>query len=192
MEIARYELPSGHELAIPSGGMDGSVEGKPTKDPAFGLAALWIPSERAAFARSRGYTVVDDISVLGTHLTELVRTHAHELFSRQDTKNFCDRVAQSNPKVVEDLVPKMLSLSVIQRVLQNLLRERVPIRDSVTILEALSEGANMSKNPVLFDRICPPGHPPLYREAASESAKRDSGLSGGAGRRADGGIGYRS
>ena len=111
---------------------------------------MWIPARRAPAARSRGYTVVDDVSVLGTHLSEVVRRHAHELFSRQDTKNFCDRVAQTNPKVVEDLVPKMLSLSVIQRVLQNLLRERVPIRDSVTILEALSEGAQMTKNPVLL------------------------------------------
>jgi flagellar biosynthesis protein FlhA len=154
VEMGRYELPAGQELAIPStrvdGSVDGSVEGRPTKDPAFNLAALWIPSERAALARSRGYTVVDDVSVMGTHLSEVVRRHAHELFSRQDTKNFCDRVAQSNPKVVEDLVPKMLSLSVIQRVLQNLLRERVPIRDSVTILEALSEGAQMTKNPVLL------------------------------------------
>jgi flagellar biosynthesis protein FlhA len=150
VELARYELPAGHELAIPAGAMDGSVEGKPTKDPAFGLAALWIPNERASFARSRGYTVVDDVSVLGTHLSEVVRRHAHELFSRQDTKNFCDRVAQGNPKVVEDLVPKLLSYSAVQRVLQNLLRERVPIRDSVTILEALSEAAQMSKNPVLL------------------------------------------
>ncbi|HWY49380.1 MAG TPA: flagellar biosynthesis protein FlhA, partial [Bryobacteraceae bacterium] len=150
VEIARYELPAGHELAIPAGGMDGSVEGKPTKDPAFGLAALWIPNERAGFARSRGYTVVDDVSVLGTHLSEVVRRHAHELFTRQDTKSFCDRVAQGNPKVVEELVPKLLSLAVVQRVLQNLLRERVPIRDSVTILEALSEAAQMSKNPVLL------------------------------------------
>jgi flagellar biosynthesis protein FlhA len=120
VEMGRYEMPAGQELAIPSAGADGSVEGKPTKDPAFNLAALWIPSERAALARSKGYTVVDDVSVMGTHLSEVVRRHAHELFSRQDTKNFCDRVAQSNPKVVEDLVPKMLSLSVIQRVLQNL------------------------------------------------------------------------
>jgi flagellar biosynthesis protein FlhA len=150
VEMGRYELPAGQELAIPSAGAVASVEGTPTKDPAFQLAALWIPAERAALARSRGYTVVDDVSVMGTHLSEVVRRHAHELFSRQDTKNFCDRVAQSNPKVVEDLVPKMLSLSVIQRVLQNLLRERVPIRDSVTILEALSEGAQMTKNPVLL------------------------------------------
>jgi flagellar biosynthesis protein FlhA len=150
VEMGRYEVPTGQELAIPSAGVDGSVEGRPTKDPAFQLAALWIPSERAAHARSKGYTVVDDVSVMGTHLSEVVRRHAHELFSRQDAKNFCDRVAQNNPKVVEDLVPKMLSLSVIQRVLQNLLRERVPIRDSVTILEALSEGAQMTKNPVLL------------------------------------------
>jgi flagellar biosynthesis protein FlhA len=150
VEMGRYEMPTGQELAIPGGTVDGSVEGTPTKDPAFHLAALWIPAERAAFARTRGYTVVDDVSVMGTHLSEVVRKHAHELFSRQDTKNFCDRVAQTNPKVVEDLVPKMLSLSVIQRVLQNLLRERVPIRDSVTILEALSEGAQMTKNPVLL------------------------------------------
>jgi flagellar biosynthesis protein FlhA len=80
----------------------------------------------------------------------VVRRHAHELFSRQDTKNFCDRVAQSNPKVVEDLVPKTISYAIVQRVLQNLLRERVPIRDSVTILEALSEAAHMTKNPVLL------------------------------------------
>jgi flagellar biosynthesis protein FlhA len=150
VEMGRYEMPAGQELAIPSAGVDGSVEGKPTKDPAFQLAALWIPAERAAMARSKGYTVVDDVSVMGTHLSEVVRRHAHELFSRQDTKAFCDRVAQGNPKVVEDLVPKMLSLAVIQRVLQNLLRERVPIRDSVTILEALSEGAQMTKNPVLL------------------------------------------
>ena len=150
VEAARYELPGGQELAIPNAEVRGGVEGTATKDPAFGLAALWIPAERAATARAHGYTVVDEVSVLGTHLSELVRRHAHELFSRQDAKNFCDRVAQNNPKVVEDLVPKLLSLAVVQRVLQNLLRERVPIRDSVTILEALSEGGQMTKNPVLL------------------------------------------
>ena len=168
------------------------MEGKPTKDPAFNLAALWIPSERAAFARSRGYTVVDAVSVLGTHFSEVVRRHAHELFNRQDTKSFCDRVAQNNPKVVEDLVPKMLPLSVIQRVLQNLLRERVPIRDGVTILEALSEGAQMTKNSDLAHRVCPAGDSPPDRQFAPQRARRsfrvpDGALSGacrGSGRRA--------
>jgi flagellar biosynthesis protein FlhA len=150
VEITRYELPTGHELAIPTGASDPVVEGRPTKEPAFGLAALWVPTDRVELARSRGYTMVDAVSVLGTHLTELIRRHASELFTRQDAKGFCDRVAQTNPKVVEDLVPKMLSLSAVQRVLQNLLRERVPIRDSVTILEALGEASQMTKNSVLL------------------------------------------
>ena len=150
VEVARYELPSGQELAIPTGRNDKTIEGKPTKDPAFGLPAFWIPAQRAEQARAAGYTVVDDISILGTHLSEMVRKYAHELFTRQDAKTFCDRVALSNPKLIEDLVPKMLSLFLIQRVLQNLLRERVPIRDGVTILEALGEAAHMTKNPILL------------------------------------------
>ncbi len=149
-EIARFELLQGHELAIPSGNPDRSIQGKATHDPAFGLAALWIPSGQADRARSSGYTVVDSVSVIGTHLTEVVRRHAFELFTRQDAKTFCDRVAQDNPKVVEDLVPKLLPLATVQRVLQNMLRERVPIRDAAGILEALGEGAQSSKNPVLL------------------------------------------
>src|SRR5262249_29161490 len=90
VEIARYELPAGHELAIPTGANDPAVEGLPTKEPAFGLAALWVPADRAEAARSRGYTTVDAVSVLGTHLTEVIRRHASELFTRQDAKNFCD------------------------------------------------------------------------------------------------------
>jgi flagellar biosynthesis protein FlhA len=90
------------------------------------------------------------VSIIGTHLTEIVRRHAHELFTRQDAKTFCDRVAQDNPKLVEDLVPKLLPLATVQRVIQNMLRERVPIRDAVGVLEALGEGAQSSKNPVLL------------------------------------------
>ena len=97
-----------------------------------------------------GYTLVDPVGVLGTHLAELIRRHAHELLSRQDTKVILDRVAEDNPKVVEDLVPKLLPLASVQKVLQNLLRERVSIRDSVTILEALGDAASMTKNPVLL------------------------------------------
>jgi flagellar biosynthesis protein FlhA len=149
-EIARYELLQGHELAISSGNPDGSLQGKATHDPAFGLPAVWIRNDQTDLARSKGYTVVDAVSVIGTHLTEVVRRHAHELFSRQDTKTFCDRVAQENPKVVEDLVPKLLQLAAVQRVIQNMLRERVPIRDAVGILEALGEAAQSSKNPVLL------------------------------------------
>ena len=150
VEISRYELPQGCELAIPGGPGSVAVEGQATRDPAFGMAALWIPAERAEKARNSGYTVVDGVSVLGTHLSELIRRHAHELFSRQDTKRLLDRVAVENPKVVEDVVPKLLPLATVQRVLQNLLRERVSIRDAVSILEALGEAGATTRNPVLL------------------------------------------
>src|ERR1700730_1060918 len=114
------------------------------------MSALWIPTERAEKARNSGYTVVDSVSVLGTHLSELIRRHAHELFSRQETKRLLDRVSLENPKVVEDLVPKLLPLATVQKVLQNLLRERVSIRDAVSILEALGEAATATHNPVLL------------------------------------------
>src|SRR5579863_6446641 len=149
-EIGRFELLQGHELTIPTGNPDKSLQGKPTHDPAFGLPALWVRQDQADKARSSGYTVVDAVSVIGTHLAELAKRHAHELFSRQDAKTLCDRVAQDNPKVVEDLVPKLLPLATVQRVIQNLLRERVSIRDAVGILEALGEAAQSSKNPVLL------------------------------------------
>ena len=149
-EIARYELPAGCELAIPVGKVDPPKGGKATKEPAFGMSGWWVPAEQAEAARRAGYTVVDAVSVLGTHLAELIRRYAQELFSRQDAKKFLDRVAIDHPKVVEDLVPKLLPLSTVQRVLQNLLRERVSIRDAVTILEALGEAAATTRNPVLL------------------------------------------
>jgi flagellar biosynthesis protein FlhA len=150
VEISHYELPQGCELAIPSGPGNVAMEGQATRDPAFGMSALWIPAERAEKARNAGYTVVDGVSVLGTHLSELIRRHAHELFSRQDTKRLLDRVAVENPKVVEDVVPKLLPLATVQRVLQNLLRERVSIRDAVSILEALGDAGATTRNPVLL------------------------------------------
>jgi len=150
IEIARYELPQGCELAIPAGEGAPKLEGQATREPAFGMSAVWIPVDRTDRARNSGYTVVDAISVLGTHLSELVRRYAYELFSRQDAKRLLDRVAVENPKVVEDLVPKVLPLAVVQKVLQNLLRERVSIRDAVTILEALGEVAGTTRNPILL------------------------------------------
>jgi flagellar biosynthesis protein FlhA len=150
VEISRYELPQGQELAIPTGPPDPALQGIATREPAFGMAALWVPAERAERARNAGYTVVDGVSVLGTHLSELIRRYAHELFSRQDAKKLLDRVSADNPKVVEDLVPKLLPLATVQKVLQNLLRERVSIRDAVSILEALGEAAGSTRNPVLL------------------------------------------
>ncbi len=150
VEIARYELLPGCELAIAPDGASDLIEGAPTVEPAFGMKAVWVPAHQSEQARKAGYTVVDPVSVLGTHLAELVRTHAHELFSRQDAKALLDRVAEENSRVVEDLVPKLLSLSVVQKILQNLLRERVSIRDAVSILEAISEAAQITKNPILL------------------------------------------
>ena len=150
VEVARYELPAGRELAIPGGTVDPSLQGQPTREPAFGLSAVWIAPESVERARSAGYTVVDPVSVMGTHLSEVIRRHANELFSRQETKRLLDRIAVEHPKVVEDLVPKLLPLATVQRVLQNLLRERVSIRDTVSILEALGEAAGATRNPVLL------------------------------------------
>ena len=150
VELSRYDLPLGCEMAIAAGKVEAVLDGQKTKDPAFNMNAVWIPVERGEHARSLGYTVVDGVSVLGTHLSELIRRHVCELFSRQDAKKLLDRVAVDNPKVVEDLVPKALSLAVVQKVLQNLLRERVSIRDSVSILEALGEAAGTTRNVVLL------------------------------------------
>ena len=160
-EIARFELQPNRELAIHPGvssqspdalaspGAD-KLEGIATREPAFGIPALWIAPDQSDKARAQGYTVVDSVSVLGTHLAEVVRRNAYELLSRQDTKVILDRVAEENPRVVEDLVPKLVPMATVQKVLQNLLRERVSIRDSVTILESLGEAAAMTKNPVLL------------------------------------------
>ncbi len=149
-EIGRYELVPGSELAVPTGKADKNFPGQPTREPAFGLPAIWVTADKVDAARGAGYTVVDAVNVMGTHLSELVRQHAAEMFSRQDSKLFCDRVAGENARLVEDLVPKLLSYGAVQKVLQNLLRERVSIRDGLSILEALAEGAATTKNPVLL------------------------------------------
>ena len=150
IEIGRCEAPAGMEMAIPASRDCPKLDGIPTKEPAFGIPALWISAEKAEEARAAGYTVVDAVSVMATHLAETIRRFAHEIFSRQDAKKLLDRVAEENPKVVEDLVPKLLSLASVQRVLQNLLRERVSIRDGASILEALGEAAAITKNPILL------------------------------------------
>jgi len=142
VEVSRFELPPGYEMAIQPGGKElPTIEGTPAVEPAFGMPALWISASATEEARKAGYTVVDPVSILGTHLSETIRRYAHELFSRQDARRLLDRVAEEHPKVVEDLVPKLLPLSVVQKVLQNLLRERVSVRDGVSILEALGDAA---------------------------------------------------
>lgn len=150
IEVARFELPQGSELAIALTATEPPPEGRATKDPAFGVVAWWVPASQADSVRARGYTVIDPLSVLTTHLAELIKRFAYELFSRQEARKLLDRVSVENARVVEDLVPKLLPLATVQRVIQNLLRERVSIRDAVSILEALGEAAPATRNPVLM------------------------------------------
>ena len=148
VEIARWEMHEGDRLAISSDASPPPLAGVPTHEPAFGVAALWIAPGLENQALAAGYAVVDQTSVLATHLAELVKQHAAELLTRQETKRLLDRLAESHPKLVEELVPKLLSLGEVQKVLQQLLREQVSIRDLSTILETLLDAAAASKHPV--------------------------------------------
>lgn len=145
VEVARGEIMMDHFLALGPEVQD-KFEGIPTKDPTFGLPALWISEEHRDEAELAGYTVVDPTSVIATHLTEVIKRHAHELLSRQDVQNLLDHVKKTYPAVVNELSPDLLSLGEIQKVLANLLRERVSIRDLVTILETLADCARMTKD----------------------------------------------
>jgi flagellar biosynthesis protein FlhA len=145
-EVAKGELMTGRFLAINSSGRPDSIPGTKTKEPTFGLPALWIEETQKAAAERQGYTVVDLPSVIATHLTEVIRSHAAELITRQDVQKLVDTVRQSNAAVVEELLPSMLSLGDVQKVLQNLLRERVSIRDLNSILETLADHARVTKD----------------------------------------------
>ena len=146
MEVARYELQAGCELAIQPAQNAVTVQGTATREPAFNMPAVWVTPDQIDRARSLGFTIVDPSSVLGTHFTEVIKKYSCELFSRQDAKRVLDRVGQDQPKLVEDLVPKQLTLAAVQKIFQNLLRERVAIKDAETILEAMSEGSAMTRN----------------------------------------------
>ncbi len=147
VEVARGELYPDRLLAINPGTAGGAIEGISTREPAFGLPAWWIPQDHRDRSANGGYTVVDPTTALSTHLSEVIRTYLPDLLSRQQVKEMVDRVAQTSPRLVEDLVPKIVSLGEIQRVLRQLLRERVPVKDLTTILEAVSDGASVSKDP---------------------------------------------
>ena len=149
-EVGRGELMPGHLLAIDPGTAEKGFAGLPAKDPCFGLPALWIEESRRERAQMSGYTVVDFTSIIATHLTEVVRGYAYELIGRQEVQGLLDELAKTYPKVVEELVPTPLPLGGIVRILRNLLRERVPIRDLRTILEAAADYAGQIKDPDLL------------------------------------------
>jgi flagellar biosynthesis protein FlhA len=146
VEVARGELYAERLLAINPGGAERPLEGVKTQEPAFGLPATWISAELRDVASAAGYTVVDPTTALSTHLSETIRTFLPDLLSRQQVKEMVDAVAQHAPRLIEDLVPKVVSLGEIQRVLRQLLRERVPVRDLVTILEAVADAASVTKD----------------------------------------------
>ncbi len=147
--VGTARLPRGSVLAINPGDVLERIEGEPTSDPAFGIDALWIPEGASDQARSVGYTVVDRTSVISTHLAELVKKHAPELLSRQDTQRLLDALAKHAPKLVEDLTPERYTLGQIQKVLQALLRERISIRDLQAIGEAMADSTAQDIHSIL-------------------------------------------
>ncbi|MBI5741923.1 MAG: flagellar biosynthesis protein FlhA [Nitrospirae bacterium] len=153
VEIARGEIMMGNWLAVASGEA-GKIDGVPTKEPAFGLPAFWIDEKEVEKAQLSGYMVVDNATVIGTHITELVRGHAWELLTRRETQKMMDNISKSYPKIVEELVPANLTLGAVQRVLQNLLKERVPIKDIITVFDTLLDCSPGMKDPeVLTEHV---------------------------------------
>ncbi|MBF0628296.1 MAG: flagellar biosynthesis protein FlhA [Magnetococcales bacterium] len=147
VEVGRGELKPSQFLAMEGGSVTGRIDGIPTVEPAFGLPALWISGNDRERAEMMGYTVVDPATVLATHITELVHTHAHEMLNRQEVQNLLDLTAKTQPKLVEELIPHVITLGTLQKVLQGLLRERVSVRDMSTILETISDYARVVKQP---------------------------------------------
>lgn len=146
VEIAGGDLYVDNFLAIDGSGVRQPVAGIPTQEPTFGLPAIWIRPQDKDQAQLAGYTVVDPTTVISTHLSEVLKAHSHELLGRQETKTLLDHLNDSHPKLLEETVPKVLSLGDIQKVLQNLLRERVSIRDLISILETLADFGVMTKD----------------------------------------------
>jgi flagellar biosynthesis protein FlhA len=150
VEIARWEMRRDRLLAVNSNPKPGDIPGQETREPAFNSPAKWITPDLQAQAIAAGYAVVDHTSVLAAHLVELIKQNAHDLLTRHETKRLIDRLADSHPKLIDELMPKLMSLGEVQKVLQQLLREQVSIRDMGTILEALVETAAVNKNPVVL------------------------------------------
>ena len=146
LEVARSEIMVARLLAMNPGTATGEIEGVETTEPAFNLPALWIAESARGDAEMAGYTVIDPTSVVATHITEIIKSHAPDLLGRQETSALLDNVKQHYPVVVDELVPSLLTVGEVQRVLQNLLRERIPIRNLLLILENLADSARVSKD----------------------------------------------
>jgi flagellar biosynthesis protein FlhA len=146
LEVAQAEVMVSRLLAMNPGTATSPIDGIPTTEPAFGLPAMWIAESARAEAEMAGYTVIDPTSVIATHLTELIKGHAPDLLGRQETSALLDNIKTHYPVVVDELVPGLLTVGEIQRVMQNLLRERIPVRNLVLILETLADAGRVSKD----------------------------------------------
>ena len=154
VELAKSEVMPAHVLAIdPGTAQRGIIHGLPTKEPAFGLPALWVPEQQREQAQMAGYTVVDPGSAIATHLSELIKRHAHELLGRQEVQGLLDQLGKNHPKLVEEVVPNLIPLGTLVRVLSHLLREGVPIRDLRTILETLADHAASTKDADILTEV---------------------------------------
>ncbi len=146
VQVAEAEMLPGHFMAMDPGMVTETIKGVPTQEPAFGLPAIWITEDKKERAQIAGYTVVDCTTVMATHISEIIKQHAHELIGRQEVQNLLDNLAKTYPKLIEELVPAILSLGTIMRILQNLLSESVSIRDLRTILESMADWAPVTKD----------------------------------------------
>ncbi len=157
IQVAEGEILFDHYMAMNPGFVEEEINGIPTFEPSFHLPAIWITDSQRERAESLGYTVVDPPSIIATHLTEVIRSHIAELLSRQDVQNLVNNLKESNPALVDELTPKLLGLGEIQKVLQNLLKEGISIRDLLSIFEVLADHAATTRDTDVPDRICPSG-----------------------------------
>ncbi|MDO8948703.1 MAG: flagellar biosynthesis protein FlhA [Desulfocapsaceae bacterium] len=147
IKVAEAEMLPGHYMAMDPGMVTETIKGIATTEPAFGLPAIWITEDKKERAQIAGYTVVDCTTVMATHISEIIKQHGHELIGRQEVQNLLDNLAKNYPKLVEELVPAILSLGTIMRILQNLLAEGVSIRDLRTILETMADWGPVTRDP---------------------------------------------
>jgi flagellar biosynthesis protein FlhA len=157
VEVSRWKIMPGHLLAMSTNANMPKIQGIETKEPTFNLISYWITDEEKAMAEQAGYSVVDASTVVATHLTEIIRNHAHEFLTRQAVSKLVETVKKESPAVVDELVPAQLSVGDLQKVLQNLLREHIPIRDMESILEALADHVRETKDVQLLTEFARKG-----------------------------------
>ena len=165
VEISEYQLFADKYLAMDPGDTFEDIEGIDTEEPAFGTPAIWIEAEQRERAEMANYTVVDPGSVMATHLTEIIKSHAYELLGREEVKKLVDNVKEENQAVVDELIPELMNLGEIQKILQNLLWENIPIKNLVLILETLADHASRTKDQTILTEYVRQG---LSRQISSQ------------------------